>query len=888
MKKMLYSLLLLALASSLYLALFNNTSQKKPSRENTIIVKLSPGIVSDEKLTHALKEINQNDLSKLLHKFGIASLSSVFRNRYGEQGRLIKKTLASGKQLLNGWFEMRLNEEFDAEDFVDQLRKQDGVIYASIEKPMPLKPAVAPNDSNYGSQWHLNNSNNPNFDIDAEEAWNINKGRSDIIVAVLDGGVDYTHSDLDPGDRTRVIAGIDTGDDDNDPMDDMPDTGDSYANHGTRIAGVIGARTDNSQQVAGVMWNCKIMPVKMVRNSGSIKIPHLIDLDFNETAMPSDVADALDYAVSNGAHVINLSYSFASEGWIEDEVVFQIQLLADAIDNAYQNNVVITASMGNEYNEDNTVRYPAGFSEQVIAVGATNQDGTRRSSSNTGSHIDLAAPGTNILTTSRGGGITTSSGTSFSAPIVAGVAGLIISQGKDRSFDLTNDDVRHIMELTATDRYEAGFDEQTGYGIVNANNALQLLDEPNVLYHYNSVGGTATMTENFSQWIILDNRWGISAGTYFDVDQYKVTKHITFDVPFCSTPEVWMRERESKCLSYANPNSGRPYSIISNITNTGFDVEYLTYYVRYNALGQTLNTWVPTTPASSNVAFTAVGEPNLAALATLTGPSFVCTSGATFTLNNAPAAATVTWAATPANLFSTTSPYNTSGTGTTAQLAAASSSTSGSGTITFTIASSCGSAVAIQKTIWVGKPGIPVIDPDNVMMDVPPKRFTVSIDPPSGQEITSYNWYLNNVTNSSHTGTAIFNRTSPYCGHTYFVEIEAVNTCYPSTRGNISVDEPSCSSSLTLAISPNPGSDEVNIEQVSSLEGSSSETAETTSANNQLEGDLMIMNQDGQLMYSEKAFKNSSKINVRNLKPGIYIVKYATASYVAEGKFIKQ
>src|SRR5690606_10231528 len=137
-------------------------------------------------------------------------------------------------------------------------------------------------------------------------------------------------------------------------------------------------------------------------------------------------------------------------------------LLFDALNNAYKNNVVVTASMGNKFGEDNSVRYPAGFREQVIAVGGTNSNGTRRSSSNTGPHISLSAPGTGIWTTERGGGTDNPSGTSFSAPMVAGVAGLVISQGKDRNFNLTNDDVRHILELTATDVSATGFDQETG------------------------------------------------------------------------------------------------------------------------------------------------------------------------------------------------------------------------------------------------------------------------------------------------------------------------------------------------------------------------------------------------------------------------------------------
>ncbi|MFT3737646.1 MAG: S8 family serine peptidase [Breznakibacter sp.] len=667
------------------------------SGENTVLVKLPPGILSEENYEHPVKEIGDKCLQKRLSKFGITTLRSVFRNRYNEQGRLKEEVTSSGKSLLSGWFELSLSSAFDTGEFITMLKQQNSVIDAVVDVPLSLKPDIAPNDVNYGSQWHLNNPANPNFDIDAEAAWDINRGRNDVIIAVLDGGVDYTHPDLDPGDRSRVIQGRDTGDGDNDPMDNL--SGDGFAGHGTWVAGVIGARTNNGQQVAGVMWNCKIMPVKMVR-SGGIRIPHILDWDWSTSAFPSDVADAIDYAVSHGAHVINLSYSFPDMGWPINDVALRVPLVYDAIKNAYQNNVVITASMGNEFNENNSVRYPAGFSEQVIAVGATNANGARSSFSNTGPHIDLSAPGSGIWTTERGGGVHNPSGTSFSAPMVAGVAGLVISQGKDRNFNLTNDDVRHILELTATDVADVGFDNETGHGIVNAHKALQLLDEPNGLYHYTSTGGTSVKVQTIDKWILASGRWGLAAGTYLSVDQYKVSKHITFDVPFCSTPKVWMRERESKSVSFSNPNNGRSFCSITNISNTGFDIEYAAYYVRYNTLGQTLNKWFPATPSATYVAYTAVGEPNLAATAgPITGPSIVCnSSGSTFTLNNAPANSSVIWTATPTPLIH---PNTRNGTGTTAVISPADNMSMGTGTITYTITTDCGS-FNISKAILVG------------------------------------------------------------------------------------------------------------------------------------------------------------------------------------------
>jgi subtilisin family serine protease len=282
-----------------------------------------------------------------------------------------------------------------------------------------------------------------------------------------------------------VIAGYDSGNDDNDPMDDLPtDAALSFGGHGTHVAGIIGAIANNQAQVSGIMWNCKIMPVKMVGN-GSLTFTYPFgstNWDFSTTAFPSDVADAIDYAVNNGAHVINLSYGFDSMGALLNDVILRVPLLYNAILNAYNHNVVVIAAMGNEYLRGNPIQYPAAFRE-VIAVGSMrNSNPTSRSSfSSTGNHICVSAPGDNILSTIRGGGTGLKSGTSMAAPVVSGVAGLIISQGLDRNFNLTNDDVRHILERTADDITSTGigFDNETGHGEINALSALSLLNTPN-------------------------------------------------------------------------------------------------------------------------------------------------------------------------------------------------------------------------------------------------------------------------------------------------------------------------------------------------------------------------------------------------------------------------
>ena len=346
--------------------------------------------------------------------------------------------------------------------------------------------------------------------------------------------------------------------------------------------------------------------------------------------------------MNNDANVINLSYGFKDLGWPIGDIILRWPHVYEAILNAYNNNVVVVAAMGNEYNDGNPVEYPAGFGLEVIAVGNTNEALQRSSSSNTGQHIDLSAPGSSILTTKRGGGTVTSGGTSMSAPIVSGISGLLISQGKDRNMNLTNDDIRHILEITADDITPPGFDQETGYGKVNAYNALSLIDEPNTLVHGTSIGGQSVYQATLN-WVYIGQRWNLASGVYYGVKRYQITKHIEFDVPFCSSPEVWIRERESISISAANPNIGYPWAEITNITQTGFDVKYYAFFIQYNLLGQTINKWIPSQPAETKIEYTAVGVPNIAAAAgPITGPSIVCSPGV-FTVQNLSPGCSITW-----------------------------------------------------------------------------------------------------------------------------------------------------------------------------------------------------------------------------------------------------
>lgn len=866
----------------LFIAGIYQRNQRTTQNENrpavvTVLLKFEEGLFSPNTCFHDAKDISSPSVRRIFKRYRVKSMEAVFKNRYSETGRLKKELSKSNSYFLEGWQKIGFDSKEVAENFITTIRKQPGVEHVLFDEPFRFTPDIAPNDPEYqnNNQWHLNDPFHPNADIDAEAAWDINTGRNDVVIAILDGGVDYTHPDLDPGDRSRVIAGTDTGDDDNDPMDNLPyNDPNSFAGHGTSIAGVVGAITNNGEQVAGVMWNCRIMPVKMIR-SGGIRIPHILDWNWSTSAFPSDVADAIDYAVNNGAHVINMSYSFPDKGWPVNEVALRIPLLIQAIDNAYRNNVVITASMGNSFETNNSTRYPAGFSEQIIAVGSSTQQRIKAASSNTGSHISVVAPGVDIRTTERGGGLRTVSGTSFSAPLTAGVAGLVISQGKDRQFNLTNDDVRHILELTAVDIYSVGFDNESGNGIVNAGNALQLLDEPNEVFHYNNIGGTSVKIKTIDKWELLSNRWGLAAGLYVNVNQYKITKHINFDVPFCEPPQVWMRERQSKCLSAANPNNGRLYSRITNVSNTGFDLEYYTYYVRKNLLDQDINKWIPAAPASTNVAYTVVGEPNFAGVAGLSGPSFVCSNSA-YTVTNLPPGATITWDQSFG--ISRVSPQGSNP-------CTFSPRFMGEGWIEATINGGCGGSYTLPwKNVWIGQPNTPteIIPFWNNGMEFGSDSyydFRVTTQPGASY----YTWNVGGGTIIAGQGTDwITVRTFDATGGNninFSVGLQVGNSCglsnYFARTGWVIAG----TGGATLFFTPNP----VNGETTLTIESTSKEKTfdETT------RWDLEVYSHT-QLLKTRQTglLGKSAKIQTNGWEEGVYVVRVNYNGKILIGKLV--
>jgi subtilisin family serine protease len=311
---------------------------------------------------------------------------------------------------------------------------------------------TTPNDFYYLSrQWsHYNNGSftlspsTNDADIDTDLAWDITQGDPNLIVAILDTGLKLDHPEF----SGRIVAGYDFVNNDSDPTDDF--------GHGTNVAGIALAKGNNSIGYAGVNWNSKIMICKILDNTNS--------------GFYSWWADAIYFAVDNGAKVINLSAGGNGSS----------TLLENAINYAYNNNVSVVVSSGNQ---NSTIQYPAKYTN-AIAVGSTNSNDQRSnpffwsttSGSNYGPELDFVAPGNYIYGLSHLSNTDYSyywGGTSQAAPHLTGVISLLLSVNPS----LTVSQIRLILQQSSQDLIgnsfdTVGWDQYYGYGRINAFNAI--------------------------------------------------------------------------------------------------------------------------------------------------------------------------------------------------------------------------------------------------------------------------------------------------------------------------------------------------------------------------------------------------------------------------------
>ncbi|PZU87607.1 MAG: hypothetical protein DI529_06720 [Chryseobacterium sp.] len=374
------------------------------------------------------------------------------------------------------------NVEFVEEDFESEGGGKLNVKSESL--------STFPNDTYFNRQWGLYNNGTmtgigtvkADADTDMELAWDIETGDPNLTVAVIDSGFRMAHPELagriwkNPNDPVDGIdndgngliddyQGWDYVNNDNNPTDDH--------GHGTNCSGIVLSGANNGIGYAGVNWNSKLMVLKA--------------LNANNSGTYSAMTNSIYYAVDNGAKVISMSIGGSSFS----------QALKNAVDYAYNHNVVFVACMMN-YN-NNVVYYPAAF-ENVIAVGSTNPDDYRTSpffwdttsGSNYGNHIDVVAPGNFIYGLSSTSDTNYNSywgGTSQATPLVAGLASLILSKNNS----LTVNEVRDIINTSADDLVgnpnedTPGFDIFMGYGRVNAFKAMQKAQQTLNVSDFNNI-----------------------------------------------------------------------------------------------------------------------------------------------------------------------------------------------------------------------------------------------------------------------------------------------------------------------------------------------------------------------------------------------------------------
>ncbi len=340
-----------------------------------------------------------------------------------------------------------INITGDVNKTIAEYKKDPSIEYAEPNYIATL--ALIPNDPNFTSQYHHTNLQN-------NLSWNFTTGSSSIKIAIIDTGVQWDHPDLSANiwNNTAENCTNSIDDDSNGKIDDC--RGWDFVNndsnptddhgHGTHVAGIAAATGNNSINVAGVCWNCTIMPVKAFNSGGS--------------GTYTDIADALHYAADNGAKIISMSFTGPDAS-----------TLSDAIKYAYSKNATLIAAAGNSNTNSKSSSYPAAYDE-VIAVGSTDSSDTKSSFSNYGSWVDVSAPGSSILSTYINNATTTLSGTSMATPIISGIVGLILSKNSTFKQDQVRTLLRSTIDPISSPTVYIGTGRVNSFKAVSRNSSL--------------------------------------------------------------------------------------------------------------------------------------------------------------------------------------------------------------------------------------------------------------------------------------------------------------------------------------------------------------------------------------------------------------------------------
>lgn len=359
---------------------------------------------------------------------------------------------------------------------------------------------LIPNDTYFGLQWSLRNTQQflgsvAGADINATNAWGVSQGASSIKIAIIDEGVSSTHPDL----AGKLLPGYNALNGTNNASPNPNDY------HGTAVAGIAAANSNNAQGIAGVCWFCRILPVKVAER----------DAQGNWTATVASLSSGIDWAWQNGADVLNNSWTMHAPS---DSV--QLAIINARLGGRGGNGSTVVFATGNA-NAD-TVPFPASLNAYVIAVGASNWCDQRKTptnnacnnndplwGSNYGRALDLLAPGEVLYTTCNGNqclsnGYIWFSGTSAAAPLVSGAAALLYALNPN----LTPDQIQQALQNGAQDLGAPGRDDETGYGRLDAYRAIAAMYDTSLTI---TTGKTLVLPETTVTFTLSYANTGMSA-----------------------------------------------------------------------------------------------------------------------------------------------------------------------------------------------------------------------------------------------------------------------------------------------------------------------------------------------------------------------------------------
>jgi subtilisin family serine protease len=434
-----------------------------------------------------------------------------------------------------GFIDITVPDDENFEKFIQKLENDKSIElieYASIGEYVDFLP----NDTNSYLQWHLPVINMP-------QAWDETTGDSAVVVGVLDSGTDWEHFDLGEGNDSYQNIFLNNGEDAWSTEDD-PTTGNgidddgngliddwkgwNYANstndtrttnyHGTFVAGIVSAKTNNITGISGVAGGNN--------NTGVRVLPYCVGIT---GPLGSILDDAIIDAVDNGADVIQLSLGVASSTAIDSAILY-----------AKNNNVVVVCSSMN--NNSSSVSYPAS-NIYVIAVGATDTDNTRAWFSNYGTDLDIVAPGVSIYSTELSNGYGTHSGTSFAAPQVSAVISLLLSLDASLTYDEQVEIIRSTAQklggysyTTTAGKPYGTWNIEMGYGVLDAHAAVleavcdtasfvnqtvttnTTIEDCNVFVQNVEVINNSKLTIEAENEVIIEGEFDVEMGSELDVD----------------------------------------------------------------------------------------------------------------------------------------------------------------------------------------------------------------------------------------------------------------------------------------------------------------------------------------------------------------------------------